>query len=105
MRLRIPSVADDPLAEPAAGPPEAEWCPAESDTMHVRLGADVGRIRQRGIVNRLRGWEGFIEFSFIVSIFRLLESLTIRGANNVAPPYLHKLARLVRKSRVKNIQR
>ncbi len=34
--------AGDPLAEPPAGPPEADWCPPESDTMQVRPGADEG---------------------------------------------------------------
>ena len=58
--------AGDSSAGPPAGPPEADWCPPESDTMQVRLGADEGHIRQRRIVNRLRGWDGFIELSFIV---------------------------------------
>ncbi len=27
---------------PLAGPPEADWCPPESDTRQVRPGADEG---------------------------------------------------------------
>jgi hypothetical protein len=34
--------AGDPLAESPAGPPEADWCPAETDTMQVRPVADEG---------------------------------------------------------------
>ena len=58
--------AGDPLADSPAVPPEADWCPAESDTMQVDPEVRRGRTFD------------FIELGFIViPVFGLIIVISI----------------------------